>query len=113
MTAPYGSPARILAFGGVPGAVHCGDEAHVFLDDRAVARDVIAKADAVGLDVDVVHASAAEKAEHGGEIKLVVTIRPEPPMQLRTSTRRMCDVMRPDLDAGLAEVAMAWPRSAQ
>jgi hypothetical protein len=102
VTAPYGSPARILAFGGVPGAIHCGDSAEVYVDcwlsDEAVA--IVNKAEAVGIDVRCPDTSRTDRG-----VRLVATIRPEPPTQVRTSMRRMCDVMRPELDAGLAEVA--------
>jgi hypothetical protein len=95
-TAPYGSPARILAFGGVPGAIHCGDSAEVYTSDRAEAAGVCVAAGAVGLDARVMPATAEERAKHGGSIKVVA--------------RPRADVMRPELDAGLAEVAMGWPR---
>jgi hypothetical protein len=91
--APYGSPARILAFGGVSGAVHCGDSAEMFVMDRIHLRDIVAKADAVGIDIVTTWASHAEMAAHGGALfKLVARLRPEPPVQVRTSIRRMCDV---------------------
>jgi hypothetical protein len=113
VTAPYGSPARILAFGGVPGAVHCGGHAEVYVMDRVYISDIIDKADAVGIDVVIAATSREEMAAHGGALfKLVARIRPEPPMQVKTSMRRVCDVppdtLRPDLDAGRAEVALNW-----
>jgi hypothetical protein len=91
--APYNSPARILEFGGVPGAVHVSAaEAHVFCAFGDDALAVMAAADAVGLDAKRLHASAQEQTDHRCSIKLVVTIRPELPMQVRTTMRRMCDV---------------------
>jgi hypothetical protein len=94
MTAPYGSPARILAFGGVPGAIHCGESAEVYLSDRGEAAGVCVAADAVGLDARVMPATAEERATHGGSIEVVARLR--------------VDVMRPELDAGLAGVALGW-----